>query len=148
VLLLLLNLLLLLLPLLLLLLLWSCSAACWRTEQQLQRPLSAADLPAAQVHLADSCTNNAPRTAAAEQLLAAWLANPEEFAPVCAVLGGIIANNVVAAVSASSAPINNLLYYSLCDTRAIVEQRPSAAVAVAGAKAGAAQQVEEAVVLD
>lgn len=67
---------------------------------------------------------------------------------MCAVLGGIIANNVVAGVSASSAPINNLLYYSLFDTRAIVEQRPSTAAAAPGAKAGAAQQVEAAVVLD
>jgi hypothetical protein len=131
--------------------------ACLKTEQELQQPLAASDLSAAQVHLRSSSAHNAPHQAAAEELLAAWLQNPAEFAPVCAVLGGIIANNVVSAVSASSAPLNNLLYYSLFDSRAIVEQQPGAAAMVAGgkaaaaaaaAKAAAAQPAEDALVID
>lgn len=129
------------------------TAACLQTEQQLQRPLTAADLPAAQQQLRPSYSNNsAPHQSAADALLAAWLQNPEEFAPVCAVLGGVIANNVVAAVSAASAPLNNLLYYSLFDSRAIVEQQPpAAAAAAAGRKAGVAavaQREEDALVID
>lgn len=128
--------------------------ACLQTEQQLQRPLTAADLQATQQHLTTSCSNNTPHQAAAQQLLAAWLQNPAEFAPVCAVLGGVIANNVVAAVSAASAPLNNLLYYSLFDSRAIVEQQPAApaaggsGAAAAGGKAGVVQQQEEALEID
>lgn len=128
--------------------------ACLQTEQQLKRPLTAADLPAAQQQLRTSCSNNsAAHQTAAEALLAAWLQNPEEFAPVCAVLGGVIANNVVAAVSAASEPLNNLLYYSLVDSRAIVEQQPPATVAAAatGKAAGkevAAQQEEDALLID
>lgn len=129
------------------------TAACLQTEQQLQRALTASDLQAAQQHLDTSCSNNTPHQVAAQQLLAAWLQNPAEFAPVCAVLSGVIANNVVAAVSASSAPLNNLLYYSLFDSRAIVEQQPAAAAAggsgaAAGGKAGVKQQQEEAVEID
>jgi hypothetical protein len=70
------------------------------------------------------------------------------------VLGGIIANNVVAAVSGSGAPLNNMLYYSLLDGRAIVETQPVGASSSgqqgkAAAAAGAAQQqqpVEEVVI--
>lgn len=125
------------------------ATACLKAEQELQRPLSAADLPLAQRHLHSSTTdsnNSAAQLTAAEQLLAAWLEHPAEFAPVCAVLGGVIANNVVAAVSASSAPLNNLLYYSLFDSRAIVEQQPpaaAAAAAVVGAGKGQASQPQE-----
>lgn len=133
-------------------------AACLKTEQELQRALTPTDLPAVQPYLRSSCSSsNGPHLAAADQLLTAWLHNPAEFAPVCAVLGGVIANNVVAAVSASSAPLNNLLYYSLFDSRAIVEQQPQAAAHGAAATAGVgggakgvdvAQPGEDALVID
>jgi ubiquitin-like 1-activating enzyme E1 A len=122
-------------------------AVCAALEAQLQRPLTADDLPAAQQQLQDLASSST-QLAAAQQLLAAHLSGAAEFAPVCAVLGGIIANNVVAAVSGSGAPLNNKLYYSLLDGRAIVETQPVAASGSgqqgkAGAAAGAAQQQQQ-----
>uniref|UniRef100_A0A383W834 THIF-type NAD/FAD binding fold domain-containing protein n=1 Tax=Tetradesmus obliquus TaxID=3088 RepID=A0A383W834_TETOB len=121
---------------------------CAALEQQLQRPLTAADLPAAQQQLQQLAAAS-PQLAAAQQQLAAHLAGAAEFAPVAAVLGGIIANNVVAAVSGSGAPLNNMLFYSLLDGRAIVETQPAGdgagqpGKAAGGAAAGSQQQQQQ-----
>lgn len=61
---------------------------------------------------------------ASQQQLTSWLQSPDEFAPVCSVLGGVIANNVVKAVSHSGAPLHNLFYYTLFDGRGVVEAMP------------------------
>jgi ubiquitin-like 1-activating enzyme E1 A len=124
---------------------------CAALEAQLQQPLTADDLPAAQQQLQELASSS-PQLASAQQLLEAHLTGAAEFAPVCAVLGGIIANNVVTAVSGSGAPLNNMLYYSLLDGRAIVETQPIAASGSGGqqGKAAAAaaqqQQVDEVVI--
>lgn len=82
-------------------------------------------------------------TAASLQLLDGFLAGAgEEFAPVCAVLGGVVANNVVLAVSHSGAPLKNLFFYSLVDGRGTVEDLPppgaaDAAAGLTGARAAA-----------
>jgi ubiquitin-like 1-activating enzyme E1 A len=47
-----------------------------------------------------------------------------ELAPVCAVCGGVVANNVIRALSHSGAPLHNLFMYSLHDGRGVVELRP------------------------
>lgn len=127
------------------------TAACWLLEQELGRPLTAADQSAAQEQLTKAAAGT-PAAEAAAQLLQWQFAG--EAAPVCAVLGGVIANNVVAAVSGSSAPLHNLLYYSLADSRAVVEHQPPAdAAKAAAAKAGAGhatglQQAAEVVDID
>ncbi|WIA33928.1 hypothetical protein OEZ86_007025 [Tetradesmus obliquus] len=74
------------------------------------------------------------------------------------VLLGIIANGVVDAVSGSGAPLNNMLYYSLLDGRAIVETQPTGVGAGGAAQPGKAaagsqqqqqqQQQAEEVVID
>jgi hypothetical protein len=113
------------------------NTACWAAEQRLQRPLTAGDQPQLQALLADALTAAPVAHAEAAQQLLAWLPQGE-VAPVCAVLGGVIANNVVAAVSGASAPLHNLLCYSLADSRAVVERPPPAAGAVLAHAAGAA----------
>lgn len=125
-------------------------AVCATLESQLQRPVTADDLPAAQQQL-QQLAGSSPQLTSAQQLLAAHLTDAAEFAPVCAVLGGIIANNVVAAVSGSGAPLHNLLYYSLFDGRAIVERQPAGSAqqsskAAAAAAAGPQQKAEEVVI--
>jgi len=98
------------------------AAACLALESKTRRRLSSDDLAAAQQHLSSSTESQAgAHQEAAQQLLASVVSGADEFAPVCAVLAGIIANNVVAAVSGSEAPLNNLLYFTLFDGRAIVE---------------------------
>ena len=47
-----------------------------------------------------------------------------ELAPVCAVGGGVVANNVIRALSHSGAPLHNLFFYCLLDGRGVVELRP------------------------
>jgi ubiquitin-like 1-activating enzyme E1 A len=122
-------------------------AVCAALESQLQRPLTADDLPAAQQQL-QQLAGSSPQLTSAQQLLAAHLTGAAEFAPVCAVLGGIIANNVVAAVSGSGAPLNNLLYYSLFDGRAIVERQPAGSAQQSSKAAAGPQQQAEEVVID
>jgi hypothetical protein len=108
-------------------------AACLALEQRLQRQLVGSDLAAAQELLSSSSSRRStaagPYQEAAEQLLAALVSGSDEFAPVCAVLGGVIANNVVTSVSRAGAPLNNLLYFTLFDGRAIVETQPAAGAA-------------------
>lgn len=84
-----------------------------------------------------------------QPVLESWVSSEEEFAPVCAVVGGVAANNVVKAVSRSGAPVNNLFLYDLSDGRGVVEQRGGApaAAGAANGKPGAAP-VEEAIELD
>eukprot|EP00878_Enallax_costatus_P023505 GHUV01025004.1.p1 GENE.GHUV01025004.1~~GHUV01025004.1.p1 ORF type:complete len:245 (+),score=77.43 GHUV01025004.1:744-1478(+) len=109
------------------------------------------DLPAAIDHLRKIASNH-PQITSAEQLLTSVVTNAAEFAPVCAILGGVIANNVVMAVSASDTPLNNMLYYTLFDGRAIVETQP--VVVANGVKEAAAaakqqqQPTEDAIELD
>lgn len=125
---------------------------CSALEAQLQRPLVPADLAEAQQQL-EALAGGSTQLPSAQQLLAAMLSGAAEFAPVCAVLGGVMANNVVAAVSANGAPLNNLLYYTLFDGRAIVETQSSSSGAAAAAKAapgatGQQKQKQEQVVID
>lgn len=121
-----------------------CFAALLATETKLERSLTPDDLSTAQQQL-HNIANNHPQRSTAEQLLQSVISGAAEFAPVCAVLGGVIANNVVMAVSASGTPLNNMLYYTLFDGRAIVETQPAAAATGTGAgiKAAAVQQQQQ-----
>jgi hypothetical protein len=139
----------------------SLPAACAAAESELGRPLAAADAPAAATVLerlaagAAAAGGGAPPAwagdAAAE--LAAWVgAGGAEFAPTAAVIGGVVGNDVVRAVSHSDAPTHNVFLYTLSGRSLVHVLPPAGAAAGAGAPAPAAaaapqQQQEEVVVL-
>jgi hypothetical protein len=47
-----------------------------------------------------------------------------ELAPVASVVGGVVANHVIRAVSGVGAPINNMFFFSLFDNHGMVEDMP------------------------
>jgi ubiquitin-like 1-activating enzyme E1 A len=56
------------------------------------------------------------------ELLQDLVTDKEEFAPACAVLGGIIANNVIKSISSTGEPVFNMVLYSVADGLGAVEQ--------------------------
>jgi hypothetical protein len=71
-------------------------------EKALGRPLAAADAAAAHKALsAAAAAAGREIKPAHEQLMDAVVQGAAEFAPVCAVLGGVVANNIIRAVSHS-----------------------------------------------
>jgi hypothetical protein len=57
-------------------------------------------------------------------LLQSWVLdahNPLACAPTSAIVGGILANSVVRAISRVDLPINNWLFYSMHDNQGMVE---------------------------
>lgn len=113
----------------------------------MQRTLTTDDLSTVQQQL-HSTAGSHPAADTAEQLLSSTITATAEFAPVCAVLGGVIANNIVMAVSASGSPLNNLFYYTLFDGKGVVETQPTAAAAEVKAAAKPQQEPVEQVELD
>jgi hypothetical protein len=129
----------------------SCDAACAELEAAHSRPVAPADAEAVQGIIQQRAAGSGvSTTSVAAQMVPSYL-SPSEFAPVCAVTGGVIANNVVRAVSKSGAPLSNFFYYSLMDGKGVVEQvpPPAAAAAAGGAAAGQAPAtiIEEAIEL-
>lgn len=71
-------------------------------EQALGRPLAAADTAAANTALSAAAAAAGREVKPAhQQLMDALVHGAAEFAPVCAVLGGVVANNIIRAVSHS-----------------------------------------------
>ncbi len=105
-------------------------AACVSFERQHARHVSEADAEAVwQLLHTDAKAAGIMPADNAQAVMTDWLCGGEEFAPVCAVVGGVAANNVVKAVSHSGAPLHNCFYFSLFDGRGVVEQHPAEAVA-------------------
>ena len=103
------------------------SVVALQLEQQLGHRLSAEELPKAQENLVQQAAawpgGKAPLDIL-HQLLTSYANGDGEFAPVCAVVGGVMANNVIKAVSHSGAPVKNMFYYGLFDGRGLVEDMP------------------------
>ena len=57
-------------------------------------------------------------------LLQAWATLTPELAPVAAVVGGVVANHVIRAVSGVNAPIKNLFFFTLFDNKGEVVNMP------------------------
>ena len=59
-------------------------------------------------------------------LLDSWAGHEghSELAPVASVVGGIVANHVIRAVSGVGEPINNMFFFSLFDNHGMVEDMP------------------------
>ncbi len=73
------------------------------------------------------------------------MAAGDEFAPVAAVLGGVIGNDVIRAVSHSDVPTNNIFLYSLSGRPLVqVLPPPGSGVGAGAAKAAAGQQQQQA----
>lgn len=83
-------------------------------------PADAAGLQqqAAQLEEADGVKPGTVRV----ELLQDLVSDTEEFAPACAVLGGIIANNVIKSISSTGEPVFNMVLYSVADGLGAVEQ--------------------------
>ena len=65
--------------------------------------------------------HNTPRA----DLLESWVClGASELAPVAAVVGGLVANNVIRAISGVNQPIKNMLFFSLFDNHGMVEDMP------------------------
>ncbi len=82
-----------------------------------------------QAMAADLASTEAPGSSSAfttprEDLLEAWACFGTELAPVASVVGGIVANHVIRAVSGVNPPIKNLFFFSLFDNSGIVEDMP------------------------
>ena len=51
-----------------------------------------------------------------------YLASPEEMAPVNSIVGGVLANEVLKAISGKGDPFDNLFLYSMANGAGIVEK--------------------------
>ena len=54
--------------------------------------------------------------------LEAYLSSSEELAPVNAIVGGVLANEVLKAVSKKGEPFDNLFLYSMADGGGVIEK--------------------------
>ena len=67
--------------------------------------------------------HNTPRA----DLLETWVClagASSELAPVASVVGGLVANNVIRAISGVNCPIKNMLFFSVFDNHGMVEDMP------------------------
>ena len=68
-----------------------------------------------------------PYTTPRGDLLDSWAGHEgtsSELAPVASVVGGVVANHVIRAVSGVGEPINNMFLFSLFDNHGMVEEMP------------------------
>ena len=98
------------------------------------RPATAADGPALEALAATleaeecgaggsaSSSSAAAAPGVCRELLAEWAEEAgASFAPVAAVLGGVVSNNVVKAISGVGQPAQNFFFFSLADGQGVVE---------------------------
>ena len=97
-----------------------------RLEKVKGRVLVPEDLPELKALAAKMVSEEGSAFSPREDLLEEWLCSGGEdhlaLAPSSAILGGIVANHVIRAVSLVSAPINNFFFYSLFNNDGIIEQ--------------------------
>lgn len=93
-------------------------------EHELGRAVCAADMEALLQRRSTLCEAEAlPASAVNEQALTAYATAAGEMPAINAVLGGVVANDILKAVSGKGEPlINNLFLYSLIDGGGWVER--------------------------
>ena len=96
-------------------------------------PKESSDLLAFGYNLAK--TQGAPPKVLDTQTLQDYLENPDEFAPVNSIVGGILANEVLKAVSGKGNPFDNLFLYSMATGAGVVEKLAPAVKIVASMSA-------------
>lgn len=85
------------------------------------RQATAGDLPALEALAAAVFKSEGANIAPPLDLLRSFIEDAEPFAPLCAVLGGTAANNVIKAISATGEPVKNFFFYCLHDGLGLVE---------------------------
>ncbi|GAB4814279.1 hypothetical protein N2152v2_001325 [Parachlorella kessleri] len=100
--------------------------ACAELESEHGRAVAAADLPQLGDLLQRLCQSQKLDYAKLvdEQLLEAFTTCPDEMPAINAIVGGILANDVLKAVSKKGEPIRNLFMYSLADGVAAMGKAP------------------------
>ena len=92
-------------------------------------PKDSADILAFGYQLAK--TQGAPPKVIDTQTLQDYLESPQEMAPVNAIVGGVLANEVLKAVSGRGEPFDNLFLYSMADGGGMIERLAPAVKVVA-----------------
>ncbi len=103
-------------------------AAAARFEQQHGRFPAAADADALAAAWADEAgAAGVDAAALPAEALAAYASDGEDMPAINAIVGGVVANEVIKAVGRKGAPINNLFLFSLLDGAGAVERMPPTA---------------------
>lgn len=92
---------------------------CSAFEEQHGRPPAAGDMQALHAIAQNLSEGGGPPVNAA--LLESWVCDPEDFPPLAAIVGGVVANHLIRTVSCVEAPFKNLFFYSVQDGMGIVE---------------------------
>lgn len=96
--------------------------ACSEYEASNGRPVKAEDLQRLQQICVQDCQNQGLDSEFTNmQLLQAYVSHQEEMPAINAVVGGILANDILKSISHKGEPIHNLFMYSLCDGVGAVE---------------------------
>lgn len=94
-------------------------------EQEHGRVAGSADVAAVSSILAGRASAAVKTVDAQVQAsLEEFVGQEEEVAPVAAVLGGVLANEVVKVAGGHRAPVRNLMFFSLLDGHGVVEDMP------------------------
>ncbi|KAL4450085.1 hypothetical protein ABPG77_010754 [Micractinium sp. CCAP 211/92] len=102
--------------------------AAARFEQQHGRFPAAADADALAAAWADEAgAAGVDAAALPAEALAAYASDGEDMPAINAIVGGVVANEVIKAVGRKGAPINNLFLFSLLDGAGAVERMPPTA---------------------
>ncbi|CAN6226289.1 unnamed protein product, partial [Urochloa humidicola] len=85
------------------------------------------DIPAVLARMKDMCNKMSLKeshipTALMERLLAA---GKKEHPPVCAILGGILGQEVIKSISCKGDPIKNFFYFDAADGKGVIEDIPT-----------------------
>lgn len=83
---------------------------------------SLADLPTVQKFRKEICeTQSFSESQIPDSLLEGLLSGRMEFPPVCAIIGGIIGQEVIKAISCKGEPLKNFFYFDAMDGKGIIE---------------------------
>ncbi|CAK9183537.1 unnamed protein product [Ilex paraguariensis] len=83
---------------------------------------STADLPIVLKLRKDLCEAHSPSEAQIpDSLLERLLASTTEFPPVCAIIGGILGQEVIKAISGKGDPLKNFFFFDAVDGKGIIE---------------------------
>lgn len=99
-----------------------------RFEQQHGRLPTAADAPALAALKAEVCSGaGVDPTALPDEQLAAYASSEADMPAINAVVGGVLANEVIKAAGGKEAPVNNFFLFSLAEGgNGSVERAPAA----------------------
>ena len=89
---------------------------CMEFEKRHSRPPVRLDMD----EIVSSATEGLAERVLDPQLLQFYLDNAAEFPPVCSVIGGMLANELVKVVSLKGDPVQNFMFYDISDGKGIM----------------------------